>query len=256
MASDGARLFESLVRKGRSSIGRRGFWGSMQWAFSNRSYYLSRYCSPVWSLGTRCAALLERNRFGTDTAGLLHLDNLDIGSRNRHRGMSYEPTRQRRIHKALRALAIHDHRDWTFIDLGSGKGRVLLAAAALPFAKIIGVEFSPELNAIAGQNIANYRGHVRCPRIELVCADAAEWRFPDGKLIVYLYNPFDVDVLMGVRANLEMSLRAHHRDVYVIYVTPAWKEIFDESSLFTPHRSSWTLGIWRTREPGRVRARS
>ena len=45
-------------------------------------------------------------------------------------------------------------RDFTFIDLGCGKGRVLLMASDYPFKKIIGVEFMPELHRAAQKNIA------------------------------------------------------------------------------------------------------
>ena len=46
--------------------------------------------------------------------------------------------------------------DFTFIDLGSGKGRVLLMASDYPFKKIIGVEFMPELHRAAQENITGY----------------------------------------------------------------------------------------------------
>lgn len=46
-------------------------------------------------------------------------------------------------------------RDFTFVDFGSGKGRALLCAAAFPFKRIVGVEWSPDLCAIARRNIEN-----------------------------------------------------------------------------------------------------
>jgi predicted RNA methylase len=246
MTSD---MLASWARKCRSSMARRGFWGSLRWVFANRSFYLSQYCSPLWRLSVWCAARVERLRFGTDTAGIVQLADLDICSQNRQHGMQYQPTRRRQVWKALRALRIGDHRDWTFIDLGSGKGRVLLAAAAFPFARIIGVEFAAELNAIARKNLAIYSGRLRCQQIELVCVDAAEWQFPAGKMIVYLYNPFGPEILTRVLENLETSLRMHRQEAYLIYVTPAWKEIFDRSPLLRTVRSSATLSIYRYSEP-------
>jgi len=236
-----------LARKCRSSIARRGFWGSLQWVFDNRSFYLSKYCSPLSRLSIWCLAQVERLRFGTDTAAVVQLADLDIRSQNRRHGQQYQPTRHRQFQKALRALGIKDHREWTFIDLGSGKGKVLLAAAAFPFAKIVGVEFSAELNAIARENIAKYLDRLRCQQIELIYADAAEWPFPNGKMIVYLYNPFDSEVLARVLDNLETSLRVHQQEAYVIYVTPTWKEIFDGSALLRTVRSNGSISIYRTR---------
>jgi hypothetical protein len=43
--------------------------------------------------------------------------------------------------------------------LGSGKGRALLVASELPFAKIIGVELSRELHRIAEQNLGAIDRH-------------------------------------------------------------------------------------------------
>jgi SAM-dependent methyltransferase len=190
---------------------------------------------------------MERLRFGTDTAAVVHLADLDIRSHSRRHGQQYQPTRHRQFLKALRVLGIRDYREWTFIDLGSGKGRVLLAAAAFPFARILGVELSAELIAIARENISKSLRYLRCQRIELIHADAAEWQFPNDRIIVYLFNPFDSEVLARVLDNLETALRVHQHEAYVIYVTPNRKEIFDGSPLLRAVWSGATISIYRTR---------
>jgi hypothetical protein len=58
-----------------------------------------------------------------------------------------------------RTVAQAGLQDFTFIDLGSGKGRVLLMAAAYGFKRIIGVEFMPELHRVAEENIRKYTEH-------------------------------------------------------------------------------------------------
>jgi Predicted O-methyltransferase len=242
-----SNTLKSLARKCRSSIARRGFFGSLQWVFDNRSFYLAKYCSPLSRLSIWLLVKVERFRFGTDTTAVVDLTHLDIRSQNRRHGERYQPTRHRQFAKALRALPIKDYREWTFIDLGSGKGRVLLAAAAFPFARILGVEFSAELIAIAQENIAKRRGHLRCQQIEVIHADAVEWQFPNDRIIVYLFNPFDSEALARVLANLETSLRVHQHEVYVIYVKPSWKEILDGSPLLRAVWSSATISIYRTR---------
>ena len=72
------------------------------------------------------------------------------------------------------------HRDgFTFIDLGSGKGRTLLMASSFPFRRIIGMELLEELNAIASQNIARYHSdEQRCFAIESHAGDARYFEFP------------------------------------------------------------------------------
>ena len=111
-----------------------------------------------------------------------------------------------------------DFSQFTFIDLGSGKGRVLLMASDYPFKRIMGVEFMPELHRAAQKNVANYsNARQRCRRIESVCADARDFQFPDGPLVVYLFNPFSESTFAQVLGNLRTSIQQSPRPVYVAY---------------------------------------
>jgi predicted RNA methylase len=56
--------------------------------------------------------------------------------------------------------------------LGAGKGRTVLMASRHPFARVIGVEVSKALTAVARRNVAACRLRRRCGRIELITADA------------------------------------------------------------------------------------
>lgn len=110
----------------------------------------------------------------------------------------------------------------SLVDLGSGKGRVLLMAAEYPFRRIIGVELLPELDAVARANVAlgvpqdAIRAADREPRIELVLADARGFIFPPDPLVVFLFNPFPAWVLREVMRNLHRSLESSPRPAFVI----------------------------------------
>jgi SAM-dependent methyltransferase len=107
---------------------------------------------------------------------------------------------------------------FTFVDLGSGKGRVLLMASDYPFKKIIGVEFMPELHHAAEENIARYASQrQQCRRIQSVCMDARDFDFPDGPLVVYLFNPFSESTFAQVLENLGDSVEQSPRPVYIAY---------------------------------------
>jgi predicted RNA methylase len=109
-------------------------------------------------------------------------------------------------------------RDFTFIDLGSGKGRVLLMASDYPFKRIIGVEFMPELYLAAQKNIASYSNdRQRCRQIETVCMDARDFDFPAGPLVVYLFNPFSAAIFAQMLEHLRRSVEHVSRPVYIGY---------------------------------------
>jgi SAM-dependent methyltransferase len=109
------------------------------------------------------------------------------------------------------------HEDYTFIDIGCGKGRVLLIASELPFRRIIGVEFAPSLAEIARQNLRHYRGLQRCKDIEVITGDATEYEFPSGPQVLYFYSPFSPAVLDQVVRRVEDSFQRSPRDLLVMF---------------------------------------
>jgi len=121
---------------------------------------------------------------------------------------------------------------FTFLDIGSGKGRALLLASDYPFRKITGIELLPEFHAEALQNIAKYRSPAqRCFAIELLCANAREIDFASNPLVIYLFNPLPESDLRKTVARLEDSLRAHPRPVYLIYHNPLLEHVLAGSQL-------------------------
>jgi tRNA G46 methylase TrmB len=64
-------------------------------------------------------------------------------------GFPYLPIRPNTARRVLRSLPLRDHSDYTFVDLGSGKGRMLLIASEFPFRRIVGVEMRRDLHAQA-----------------------------------------------------------------------------------------------------------
>jgi SAM-dependent methyltransferase len=118
----------------------------------------------------------------------------------------------------------------TFVDVGSGMGRVVLLAALRPFRQIVGVEISPALHEIAGDNRERFPASgVRCRDMRLVRADAASFTFPPGDLVVYLYNPFRAEVLDPV---LDALLGGPQRDIVLIYHTPLERERIEARDAF------------------------
>ncbi len=139
----------------------------------------------------------------------------------------------------IQALPI-DFEQFTFVDLGSGKGRALLMASKHPFQRIIGVEFMPDLNVIARQNIAGDS------RIECLEMDARDLEFPAGPMIVYLFNPFPEPVFAAVLKRLECSWRNNPRPVYLAYRSPEFENLLAASKWLerVAGNEQWT--IYRT----------
>lgn len=188
---------------------------------------------------------------GVETAQHVPLSNLSIPGRNWLYGTHYEPISCARFRNVLNELKI-EHRDFLFIDLGSGKGRAVLLAALYPFKEVIGVEFSATLHHIAEQNVQSYRGEKNCP-IRLVCADAVCYELPKQPAVIYLFNPFEAVILRKAMENLRQSLRAVPRETYVIYYSPTERlkdfpeerAVFDQADCLTAVVQNESYSIYR-----------
>ena len=87
----------------------------------------------------------------TDTGGVSPVWELDTDSANVRFAERYQAVTTDRLQAAL-AFLREDWSNFTFVDLGCGKGRALIAASEHGFARIIGVEFAKSLVDIARKN--------------------------------------------------------------------------------------------------------
>ena len=180
----------------------------------------------------------RRQRFGDidyDFDFHVNTTGATVGWRDRLLGQflsPYQPTEPALFHQMIAAQEI-DFSQFTFIDLGSGKGRTLLMASDYPFRRIVGVELLPELHRAAQENIRGYRNSTqKCFVVEAVCGDACDFVFPAEPILLYLFNPVSETGLRQVIDKLEDSLAQKPRPIRILYHNPLLEGVLSESSVF------------------------
>ena len=156
-----------------------------------------------------------------ETSQWVHATDLHVKSPNWMEGTNYEPVSVELIREAIAALPINPA-EYTFIDFGSGKGRALFVASEFPFARIIGVEYAPELHEVACRNLQSFRSETqKCMRIEPLCQDMTTFEFPEGPLVLFFNNPAFESIMriMGTRVG------ALSQPCWVVYSNPRY-EVF------------------------------
>jgi SAM-dependent methyltransferase len=203
--------------------------------------------------GPRSAFDLEH---GVDTDGELggwtHLSDLRIASPNWIHGVDYIGIEPPRFAAVMSSLALK-HEDFAFIDFGSGKGRALLLASEFPFRRIIGIEFSPELHAIAEQNLCKYRpGPGGCRAVESVCADFLDFVLPPDPAVLFLFDPCAEALFPRVLEKIRTSLREYPRPLRLVYVAPGRKEALLDAAdfLVKDGRDAQLQFCWYRSRPG------
>ena len=172
-------------------------------------------------------------RYGVRTDGDIPLEKLTIASPNARHGTLYMPTHPKAAREALQSLPVQEYSRYTLVDFGSGKGRVMLIAAEFPFRKIIGIEFAPELHAIAVENIRRYRNpRRRCFEIESFNMDVLDFPLPEGDGIYYFFFPFRRPVMEPLIERINQSLSESPRDILILYFNPELAELLDRASRF------------------------
>lgn len=161
-------------------------------------------------------------RYGTDTTAVVHVTEraertgtVPEPYRYAHR---YCPVHVRALAHALASVA-PVAKGRAFVDLGSGKGRVVLEATRLPFAEIVGVELDAELHQISTENLERASSRLNEPgRVRLVRGDARQLVWPVRELVVFAFCPFALEIMSAVVASLDASLDASPRACTFLYL--------------------------------------
>ena len=134
----------------------------------------------------------------------------------------------------LRRLRIRPE-DYTFVDIGAGKGAALMMAHKFPFRRLLAIEFSTDLIGIARRNVVQYEKVVCRPvPVEWVCQDFMTSQLPDR-------------ISLLAAQHIEASLRQHPRRAVVVWrkVSATICQYLDRSTVLRP--LEWSP-YWRAYE--------
>lgn len=175
-------------------------------------------------------------RHGVDTSGLLYTRKLRSGHANDPHITAYYGTSPSLFRGVIarwqQTLANTPCQlsDFTLIDVGCGKGRVLLMASDLPFRRVLGIELNPGLAATASENLARWNASRHaCADITVLNADALATPLPDSPALLYLYNPFDEHVMQPLLHRLRAACRTRTTPIDILYIHPVHAELFQRT---------------------------
>jgi SAM-dependent methyltransferase len=169
--------------------------------------------------------------FGIDTAGRVLMYSADGPPETNPHYLDYQPTPVRTMRALLRQLEA-DVDSSTFVDFGSGKGRVLLIASEFRFARIIGVEFDENLHRTACTNIGAFRGRRQCQDVSSVLGRAEEFAVPPGDLVLYFFHPFEATIMERILDNVVRSYRENPRRILLLLFRPGHAKLVERFTEF------------------------
>lgn len=108
----------------------------------------------------------------------------------------------------------------SIIDLGCGKGRVMVVSAFFGFTSITGIDFAKELCKVAEKNIQTLEKKFDRLHWKVICTDVVNYEIQPGDNVFFMSNPFNDEILNQVLSKIEVSLKEEPRIVWFIYAIP------------------------------------
>jgi len=232
--------FNSLQRRARLlfvNAKYNGIANTIMFFVKQISKRLGLYSGPVEKLGQGSSSS------GLDVSGIVAVSDLSIPDAKRHSANHYEHTSELEFRHVLDSLKL-SLSQYQFLDFGSGKGAVLAAAAGYPFKGVTGVEFCPNLHAVAVRN-AGLIKKVKAQFISPLLQDATEYIPPAEPHVFFFYNPFKPDIMKYVLENCRVAVRDSAQRSYIMYKNPVHGRFFEDqpgiNRISEPFGGSWAV---------------
>jgi SAM-dependent methyltransferase len=144
----------------------------------------------------------------------LNTGNADISKSSPYEAVNYYMLE--RLLAVFRRLSALD----SIVDLGCGKGRVMVVAAHFGFIRITGIDFASELCAAASANMKKTQEKFPGLSWKVINLNVLDYPIQPGDKVFFMFNPFDQETLVRFLGKLEQSCKTHPRKTYFIYASP------------------------------------
>lgn len=156
----------------------------------------------------------------------------------------YEPTEYSRLHEIFDY--VNPKQDDIFLDLGSGKGRVVFFVSMRKLRRVVGVELRKKLFDAAERNSAAFKFN-KTP-IEFINDDVINYRIKNESLL-FLFNPFGEKSFVRVIDNIKYSLIENPRQIRIIYCNPVFQKLLHDQEwlILEKHLKEANCMIWQNK---------
>jgi len=163
-------------------------------------------------------------KYGSNTFIPVELKDLTITNGDRKKASRYEAVSFYMLEKLLTAFKKISGLT-SIIDLGCGKGRVLMVAPHFGFTDITGIDFAEELCLQAQMNMREKQKEFPGISWRVINESVENYEIGIRDSVFFMFNPFTEVVLKGFLEKLDASCRQFPRRIYFLYASPQHQQL-------------------------------
>ncbi|MFI5188327.1 MAG: class I SAM-dependent methyltransferase [Chitinophagales bacterium] len=163
-------------------------------------------------------------KYGPGTFIPIELKNLTITSGDIKKGSRYEAVSFYMLEKLFNAF--RKISDQTYIiDLGCGKGRMMMVAPHFGFTHVAGIDFAEEVCEQARENMKKKEKQFARLKWNILNENVEDYDISPGDSVFFMFNPFNETVLENFLKKLNDSCDQFPRTIYFLYASPQHKKL-------------------------------
>ena len=208
-------------------------WSSPKWDIRQLKKiwkYISHffYVATNWNIWMAFFMVYDNIRgsrkYGSNTLIPVELKHLtithgDIKNSSRYEAVSFYMVEQ--LLSAFRKISV----ETSIVDLGCGKGRMMMVAAHFGFKNITGIDFAKEMCQQAMANMTKTEKNFLDITWRVINQDVEEYNIAPGDSVFFMFNPFEAPVLKNFLTKLNVSCQQFPRSTYFIYASPQHQQL-------------------------------
>ena len=158
-------------------------------------------------------------KYGIKTFVRARLADLSIGNADLTKSSPYEAVNYFMLERLLAEFRKISSSAF-IVDLGCGKGRVMVVAAHFGFTHITGIDFAKELCEEASRNMEKTQSAIPGISWKVIHANVLDYTILPEDFVFFMFNPFVEETLDSFLSKLEESCRLFPRKTYFLYASP------------------------------------
>ena len=163
-------------------------------------------------------------KYGSNTFVPIELKNLTITGGDKKKASRYEAVSFYMLEQLFGAFRkISDQT--SIIDLGCGKGRMMMVAPHFGFTGITGIDFAKEVCREAIVNMKKKEKQFPEIKWRVINQNVEDYEISLDDSVFFMFNPFNEAVLKSFLKKLDVSCHQFPRTTYFIYASPQHQKL-------------------------------